>query len=397
MGKTGMASKAALDRFLADNQELEQLSARMAEFNVFRALKIEKAEIRHSNTLGWLLDPAESHGLREIVLRRVLSNMLLESQAEVGVSAAEIELMAFRDVEVRREWKHIDVIVIDRGNNLVMLIENKVGSGESKQQLDRYRKAVKEEFPQFRLIPVFLTLDGIESSDQAATDYICYSHAQLLGVLERILEQRQAQLSEAVSVFLRHYMDTLRRLTMQDEALTQLCKTIYRKHREAINLIVEYGSEGSLEHVVCSILENEGGYEILAAEPQTVWFLPVAWAKVIPENGTAWKHLKRSVSIACWCTRWQNRIRLVFEICRMDQPKLRLSCVKALHKAGFKFTKKAFNEEAVFSRFYYACQNVTDPTDEDEVREAVEKLVGKGKEQFPKVLAVLEQVFHKTT
>ena len=46
-----------LDKFLADNDELEQLSAELATFNVFRVLKIEDAEIRHSNTLGWLLDP----------------------------------------------------------------------------------------------------------------------------------------------------------------------------------------------------------------------------------------------------------------------------------------------------------------------------------------------------
>ena len=47
-------SRAALDRFLADNPELEQLSARLATVNILRALKIERAEIRHSNVLGWL-------------------------------------------------------------------------------------------------------------------------------------------------------------------------------------------------------------------------------------------------------------------------------------------------------------------------------------------------------
>jgi len=52
--------QAVLDTFLADNPELEQLSAQLATFNIFRALKIERAEIRHSNTLGWLLDPSES-------------------------------------------------------------------------------------------------------------------------------------------------------------------------------------------------------------------------------------------------------------------------------------------------------------------------------------------------
>ena len=104
-------------RFLADNDELEQLSAELATFNVFRVLKIDDAEIRHSNTLGWLLDPAESHGLGDVFLRRILSNMLLESEADIqGLSAAQVELMDFSDIEVRREWNHIDVLVIDRKN-----------------------------------------------------------------------------------------------------------------------------------------------------------------------------------------------------------------------------------------------------------------------------------------
>ena len=72
------AALEKLDKFLADNDELEQLSAELATFNVFRVLKIEDAEIRHSDTLGWLLDPAESHGLGDIFLRRILSNILLE-------------------------------------------------------------------------------------------------------------------------------------------------------------------------------------------------------------------------------------------------------------------------------------------------------------------------------
>lgn len=58
----------AIDRFLADNPEFEKLSAGLSQFNVFRALKIEKLEIRHSNVLAWLLDPDESHGLSDIAI-----------------------------------------------------------------------------------------------------------------------------------------------------------------------------------------------------------------------------------------------------------------------------------------------------------------------------------------
>jgi hypothetical protein len=164
--------QAVLDTFLADNPELEQLSAQLATFNIFRALKIERAEIRHSNTLGWLLDPSESHGLDDVFLRRILSNILLESGADTeNLTAAQVELMDFRDVEVRREWRHIDVLVIDRGNELVVLIENKIGAGEGRGQLARYQKIVRQEFPSFKILPVFLTLDGQSSEDGAASGY----------------------------------------------------------------------------------------------------------------------------------------------------------------------------------------------------------------------------------
>lgn len=113
--------KAVLDRFLADNPELEELSAKMATFNIFRALKIEKMEIRHSNVLAWLLNPNESHGFGDTVLRRLFSNMLLGRTLE-GVSSADVELMRFDNIEVRREWKHIDVLIIDHGNKLMLWI-----------------------------------------------------------------------------------------------------------------------------------------------------------------------------------------------------------------------------------------------------------------------------------
>jgi len=50
-------SKKLLDRLLVDNSELEELNAKLAEFNIFNVLNITQNEIRHSNTLAWLLNP----------------------------------------------------------------------------------------------------------------------------------------------------------------------------------------------------------------------------------------------------------------------------------------------------------------------------------------------------
>lgn len=388
--------KKALDIFLADNPELEQLSARLATFNIFKALKIEQAEIRHSNALGWLLDPAESHGLGDVFLRRILSSILLDATVPFdGLSAAQVELMKFGDIEVRREWKHIDLLVIDRGNHLVLLIENKIGSGEGIGQLARYRKVVNSEFPAsvFMIIPVFLTLQGQASEDDDGENYLSYSHAQLLAVLERVVEQRRQQMPEAVATFLSHYMDTLRRLTMHDDELINLCKTIYRRHRAAIDLIAQYGMTSSFNAHATATLKQHA-CEILYSGPRMLYFIPDSWAKIVPANCTAWgKWITRPVSVVCWIEQGEKRIRLVFEVARMNDPQLRLKCVRRLSDAGFAPTKAAYKEDATYSRFHSLNISFNDRGDEDEVKDAVEKLVAKAKEHFPKVEAVLADVF----
>ena len=48
-----------------------------------------------------------------------------------------------------------------------------------------------------------------------------------------------------------------------------------------------------------------------------------------------------------------------------------------------------------YSRFYRTSHDVRDSGDEEEMRDAIEKVVGKAKEQFSKVEAVLKSVFLK--
>lgn len=383
-----------LDRFLADNTELEELSAKLSKFNVFRALKIEQVEIRHSNVLAWLLDPDESHGLSETVLRRILSNILLLSEKSIdGVSPAQVELMNFSDIEVLREWRNIDVLVIDRTNHIVLFFENKIYSGESKGQLAKYLELVKEEFAGFIIIPVFLTLTGQESCDGQVNDYICYSHVQLHAVLQKLYLQRKSQLADSVQLFIGHYLETLRKLTMQDQELTNLCKTIYRKHREAIDMIVQFGKSSIFQQVLEELLKKDDDYEILYSSSTYIWFLPKSWAKLIPENGVVWTHMTRPVSVIIWIEDWEDAFYSHFEICKMDDPDLRLQLVKSLSDKGFKLTSKAFNRDATYSRFYGSSVKVSDKADYDKVSAALSKLLDKAKKEFDKVEDTFAQVF----
>lgn len=53
-------NKESLLRFMQDSDCLESLSKWTNEVNVFEVLNISRAEIRHSNMLGWLLNPNEN-------------------------------------------------------------------------------------------------------------------------------------------------------------------------------------------------------------------------------------------------------------------------------------------------------------------------------------------------
>jgi|GEM_PF-637007 len=345
-----------LDAFLVDNHELEALNARLATFNLFQVLRIARAEIRHSNVLAWLLTPGESHGLGDTFLRRFLSRILMEND-EIGVklTPAGVELMPFGDVEVLREWHNIDILVHSRIGKWCMLIENKIHSKESKGQLREYKETVKHEITDVEIIPILLTLEGDDPSEQGKeAGYIAWSHVQVLELADQVIGQNRARIPSDAATFLAHYLDILRRLTMQDEKLVDLCKTIYRKHREAIDLIMEYGGSSQFmdacevrvkELVECEFVKNTG---------QMLWFLPMEMARNLPTvKLTKWGFLPRHVGICCWFIylKKAGKLQAVMEVGPMEDNGLRVRLLKAVKQAGFKFKEKpAFKEGGKFTR-----------------------------------------------
>lgn len=180
---------------------------------------------------------------------------------------------------------------------------------------------------------------------------------------------------------------------MQDESLVDLCKIIYRKHRDAIDLIVEYGMVGVGQQALEDFLAKDGEYEILYSSPSYVWFLPKSWSEIIPENGILWPHLKRRVSIVCWVEFTKKKIYVHFELSQMDNTQLRQTCAEKLKKAGFPIRKGALDENAKYSRFYGESRTVSDMTNEEEVRKIIEKLFRKAKTEFPKAESVFREAF----
>src|SRR5437764_1139514 len=71
-----------------------------------------RAEIRHSNFLAFILDAAESHGQGQVFLTAVLMDLLkVATPGPRPLSPIDLDGADLRGVEVRREWKNIDLLV----------------------------------------------------------------------------------------------------------------------------------------------------------------------------------------------------------------------------------------------------------------------------------------------
>src|ERR1043165_135996 len=93
----------ALERFVAENDDLFALEEQIGRFNIFDALRIARVEIRHSNYLAWLLTPGESHGQGDLFLKSLLMDILRKARQrgiDPPVSPVELDGADLQGVEI---------------------------------------------------------------------------------------------------------------------------------------------------------------------------------------------------------------------------------------------------------------------------------------------------------
>ena len=230
-----MSNEESLHSLLLDIDCLDELLPWTGKFNLFDVLKISKTEIRHSNMLAWLFDPNENHGIGDSFLRLALQK-LIHNDDSGRYKIFDLLLQDNYSFSVLREWKNIDIILISDSEKSLIAIENKVGSSEHSNQLNRYREILINDFPSYNQYYLFLTPDGDKPSDQINWDTITYS--EIVEILEIILQR--ADMASDVRLMIQNYVDIIRRDIVDDRQLIEICNKIYSKHRKALDLIFEH-------------------------------------------------------------------------------------------------------------------------------------------------------------
>jgi hypothetical protein len=291
-GKSGPQTaevREALERFVVDNDDLLDLESRIGRFNIFDALGIARVEIRHSNFLAFILDPAESHGQGPLFLKAVLMDLLKKAGSDSRpLSPIDLDGANLRGVEVKREWKNIDLLITCKEPRFAVVIENKVGSKDHSNQLNRYSETVKGLDAGRKPLYVYLTPGGEDPSQETREAWLNYSYEELYGVLKRVRDMHEKSIGGDVLVFLDHYLDLLRTRFMNDQELQELCERIYKNHRQALDMIWErIGTAGSrLLPEVANAVKADGRWRVVWQNQNVVNSVPVAWLKWLPPLGS---------------------------------------------------------------------------------------------------------------
>lgn len=230
---------------LVNDISFEKIELTLRQPNIFNALAIERRELSHSNFLSWLLDSDGSHGLGSLVLGKFLRDIFSDNRATTR-TFFDADLLDKRTVEVRREWRNIDILLILPDD--VIAIENKVDTKDHSGQLSRYRQTIAEAFPDKHKHFVFLTPFGVAPSEEGEDEfYVCYSYQNIVDILNRILEVHGANLPPKVMHYLDDYLTLIRRELLMTDPLNEMATKIYLAHREAIDFLFENRPDPSSE------------------------------------------------------------------------------------------------------------------------------------------------------
>jgi len=219
-----------------------------AEPNVFKIIGAEDRELHHSNFLAFLLRPKEKHPFGT-------------SFFEGFCRATSLGLSKPCDLDVQREHENIDLLVADKANELVVVIENKVYSQEGGDQLRRYRKTIEldETYRGWRKAYFYLSMTGEKPTGDPG-------HWKAIGydIPARIITDlpRGHRIPEALALVIRNYREIISGAHMTEKQ-DKLCERIIKKGESAVETLIQYSFSPKIEGaLVCALVEGSKKYSL---------------------------------------------------------------------------------------------------------------------------------------
>lgn len=216
------------------------------EVNLMDILGVSNKELQHSNFLAWFFDPKESHNLGDFALKEFIKIYFKENQFqnlgnETGLSVFDFVQLDFDDLEIRREYKNIDLIFLSRHNEFCIVIENKIYSPEKKGQLEKYRKLIESEYLEFKhKIYIYLSLYDQQISESEQDNYVQLNYEHIIKLIEQVISSQRLKLADKTRFVFEQYLQTLKSMLNKNEKIEKVAQQLYKKYKSAFDLVFKY-------------------------------------------------------------------------------------------------------------------------------------------------------------
>jgi hypothetical protein len=241
-----------LENFIVTAQpDLETIKRELSAFNIFNVLGIQHREIRHSNFLGWLFDPNESHELEDVFLKGLFKILrkatLFKPKEKKHVDALTPEMYVrllltdLSNTMVFRESVHnIDILIVNEKKEFVITIENKINAPYSEHQLSKYYTYVEDRYETYPT-KLYLTLTPFNNENHLNyKNGECYANITYEDIVTMLQEHTESidNSTPTVKESIHQYIAMTKKDVIYSSDEVKLAQEIYKKYKNELDFIM---------------------------------------------------------------------------------------------------------------------------------------------------------------
>ena len=227
-----------INQFSNKLEKKEQIDAKT---NIFYILGVQDLEVRHSNFLAWLMENHKK--FLSLFLMKVckyninesekLANSYCEVYREYYSNDRRILQPTVINEQIDNNRHSIDLVINFKNDKILIVIENKLYSTESENQLSKYYNDIErnEEFNGYTKYYIYLTLNGEQPKiEEDKKHWNVLSYKTILEILKKIKPTNKNL--EVGDLLVNHYIDVLQDKT---ERVMDRKKIYWQKYKNDAN------------------------------------------------------------------------------------------------------------------------------------------------------------------
>ena len=253
-----------LNKMIADSVEFKQLSCNLSGFNLWDLFHINTLEVQNERMLLWLLKESKSHNLGDLFLRRWLililhndrlnKNMVQRSLNPLNIEYARVvesKIISQKKIFINGRNRRLDLFIdlkTFRQDDWVIIIEIKVETFDSENQLKDYRQWLNEKYPNHKKLTIFLYDDNCSQSLPVEEEphWLKTTFSDVRKVLKEALQEKKGLIPLREKSFIEQYLENLPPLAPagKSENLDDLTHTIFGNYSIGIQYAIDSNNQG---------------------------------------------------------------------------------------------------------------------------------------------------------